>query len=395
MKRWQGRGVKAVRRRLPAGVRTRRWPWLLLLVLAGVGAWLGWRALWRPPAEALAASSPSALAAAWLRPAVTDAASSAASGAASGPPGPSAGADEEAIEVCGVGRVTRQQVEAWSALEEAGMKAKAQVLDRRRQAVLSQLSARLAAGSDSQRVAARLLMDDVEGAAHVAARSSDGAAYRLARLGCSRWDAAQAPSCRSLTTQAWRQLNPQDARPWADLMVEAWRRKDEGAAAQALDEMLLRRPQGSGSPLLDALVSARGVVVDDEALGLLVVEVIGRDAAFPREELGAFSRYCSAERLKIPAHAQRCERLARWQLAHAADLTDAMLATALADRAGLPAAQRPFTREQLQLGQERFLAHSLAVIGPDCRSLRRTVDWAARRVELGELRMALQAAADR
>ncbi|MFN3305537.1 MAG: hypothetical protein ACK44A_17755, partial [Roseateles sp.] len=106
----------------------------------------------------------------------------------------------------------------------------------------------------------------------------------------------------------------------------------------------------------------------------------------------AFSRYCSVERLKLPAYAQRCERLARWQLAHAVDWMDAMLATTLADRVGLPNAQRPFTRDQLKLGQERLMDQSQQVLGFDCRSLRRTVDWAAQRVELGELRMALQAA---
>ncbi|HEY0955753.1 MAG TPA: hypothetical protein VGE36_13390 [Roseateles sp.] len=297
------------------------------------------------------------------------------------------------MEICRVGRFTRRQAEGWGAIEKLKMMAGLYALDQRKDAALSQLSARLAAGSDSERVAARLVMDDAEGAASIAARSSDAVAYRLALLRCrSQSDAA--PSCRALTVQAWQQLDPQDARPWARLVAQAWERKDEAAAAQAVEEMLQRRPRGTFSPLLEAMFNARAAVADVEARGLLTVEMIGRDAGLPRDDI-IFLRYCSAERVQDTARRARCERLARWQLEHANDLTDAMIATAIADRVALPAEQRPFTGEQLKRGQEWFMEQSDKVFGMSCTGLRRTSEWMEQRVQRGELKMVLQGAADR
>ncbi len=299
------------------------------------------------------------------------------------------------MEICRVGRFTRRQAEGWGAIEKLRMMAGMYALDQRKDAALSQLSARLAAGSDSERVAARLVMDDAEGAASIAARSSDAAAYRLALLRCrSQSDAA--PSCRALTVQAWQQLDPQDARPWARLVAQAWERKDEAAAAQAVEEMLQRRPRGTNSPLLESLYQAQDAVADVEARGLLVMELIGRDSLLsPWDGVFVFSRYCSADRLKDASLRARCERVARWQLQHATDLVEAGSATAIADRVGLPADQRPFTGEQLRRGQERFMAWSTQRLGMSCAELQHTSEWMVQRVQLGELKMALQAAADR
>lgn len=302
---------------------------------------------------------------------------------------------QESVEVCGVGRITREQVEAASPAELRRLETLTQALDQRQHAARSQLSARLAVGSDSERVAARLLMDDAEGAAQVAARSTDGAAYRLALLGCSRWQRSQAaPSCRGLDVQGWLQRAPDDARAWAEAAAQAWQRKDEAATAQAFEEMMRRQPLGHQEPLQAAMAGAQAALTDAEAKGLLAIEVIGRDLALPRSDAASI-RYCSKERIQDKAHHARCERLARWQLKHAGDLMEAMIATAVADRVGLPADQRPFTREQLERGQQRLREHSAAMMSYDCASLRRLGDWAMERARQGELKQVLEAAATR
>lgn len=375
----------------------RRWLGLAAVLLTVAGGGLGWQAL-RPPAPggppAPGAQASAAAPATLATRAATASAVAAVASAATRPAERGVGAEavQESVEVCGVGRVTRQQVESGSASELAGLKAKADALEQRQAAARSQLSARLAVGSDVDRVAARLLMDDADGAAHIAARSGDAAAYRLALRACgSRQTTPASAGCRALSVQGWLQRDPQDARAWTAQMAEAWQRKDEAAATQALEQMLQREPRNIGSPLLEAMVKVQDALTDPEARGLLAVEIIGRDAALPLADLFALTRYCSAERVKEAVQHARCERLARWQLAHAHDLMDALTATALADRVGLPDRQRPFTGEQLRRGERLLLEQSMTMLALDCASLRRIGAWAAERVQQGELKQVLQA----
>lgn len=385
-------------------VSLRRWGVvaLVLLLVAVSGGWLGWRELGRSEARVpqamsvvAAASAPEPLANSWLRAAAAHATAPGASAGLAGSQAVVATAKDTAIEVCGIRRISKREVEGWSPAEHDEMAAKLYGLAPRRDAALNQLSARLAAGSDHERVAARLVMNDAEGAAHIAARSGDAAAYRLALLGCRRAGATEAaPGCRGMTAQAWAKLDAQDARPWAELMAEAWQRNDEVAATQALEEMLRRRPRGTNNPLLEVMFNARGAVADVEAQGLLTMEMFDRDSAGPDNKLSVLLPYCSAERVKDQQRRTRCERLARWQFEHGQDLMDAIVAKVIADLVGIPEEQRPFTSDQLQLAQQRFRKQIGPLMGYDCATLRRVSEWTGKRVQLGELKMALQGASD-
>lgn len=312
------------------------------------------------------------------------------------PQGDAAEAEDDAVMVCGVGRVTRQQAESWNPIARTDLALKMRALDQRGEAAMSRLSARLAVGADREQVAARMLMGDREGAAAIATRSQDAAAYRLALLGCAgEKDSPSAPSCRGLTAQAWARLDPGDAAPWLQLMGEAMQRRDEAAATEALEQVLQRRRRSPSRPLVLAADAGRAGVDDEVGLGLAVVRVVGMDAALPDAGPMALGRYCAVTAVKEEARRARCERLARWQFAHADSVMDGMLADSIADRVGLPADQRPFTREQLKRGLEALTEQSLRFSGFDCASLAQVAQWPALFSRQGELQMALQAVVQR
>lgn len=369
------------------------WRWVgLSLLLVAVGAFVLRAPGDQPeqpaavPVSAPQASAASQAASGTEKLVLAQAASAAASGALQ------AGRADEAIDICGVGRVTRQQVENPNLIERGQLMAKLYLLDRRKDAAKSQLSARLAAGSDREQVAARLLMDDPEGGALIAQRTTDAAAYRLALQGCGK--TSEAPSCRGLTVQAWARLDPEDARPWLQLMAEAANRRDDAAAAQALEQVLQRHKRSSTRTLAPVVVGAHASVDDAVGLGLATVEVIGREAAF-LDMSGPSFRYCSVEAVKEPARRARCESLALWQFKHADSVLDGMMAVAVADRVGLPAEQRPYTRQQLNDGLRRLADDALHVASLDCAGLARTADWSVKQMQGNELQQALRAVAPR
>jgi len=320
-------------------------------------------------------------------PAVTDRPTAAASSVASAP---AADLADEAMEVCGVGRVSRRQLEDLSLLERGKFMAQMYLLERRKDTAMSRLAARLSAGSDREQVAARLLMNDGEGAALIAHRTTDATAYRLAMQGCGKWSTG--PGCTSLSVDAWARLDPADARPWLQWMAEAVQRKDDAAATTALEQVLQRRRVSPMRLLEPAVAGAYASVDDDVGRGLAVIDVVGREAAFVQLEFVIMGRYCSAEALKDASRREHCGRLVRWQFQHADSAAEGAMAVGLADRLGLPASERPYTREQLEKGLKRMSDDAGHVGELDCSSLARAADWSGRRVQSSELQQALQAA---
>lgn len=376
--------------------RGRRWLALGLLLFAGAAGWGGWLAIrpddrWEPTSASTPTptSSPNSVSPLAVVPRAGG--SLAAQGTvASAPMAGDASADpeKESVELCGFGRVTRQQVESWNPVEWVKLASYKNSLDQRKDAALSRLSARLAAGSDRERVAARLLMGDTEGAALIAVSTQDAQAYRLALLSCGT--ATLAPSCKSLSPHGWANVSPDDAGPWLQLLAEAVSEHNEAAAIEAVGQALQRRNLGPSRPLLRLAHGASAAVDDEVAFGLAVVEIVGRDAALPDVGPYAALRFCSKTAVADGTRRASCERLARWQFEQADSLIDGMVALAIADRIGLPDDQRPFTREQLTRGQTALI--DAMPVGSDCRSLTSIAAWPARFSQQSELQMALQAA---
>jgi len=201
------------------------WRWAALVLLVGAllaGFWSPQQVPTKvtPPVAAGAASS-----------ATLAFASRGASGVAAAAQAARAAA-VESVDICGIGRVTadaqfRDALPAW--LTEA-----VSSLQHREGQSRSQLAGRLAAGTDLEQVVARLLMDDMQGAALIAARTTDPAAYRLALVRCTGNDDPATPACRALSGEGWARLDPSDGRPWMRLMSLAVKRGDFAAAEDAL-----------------------------------------------------------------------------------------------------------------------------------------------------------------
>lgn len=300
------------------------------------------------------------------------------------------------VDICGFGPVPRAELEkqakereappAWSVAAEA-----AQAL--RTNAARSQLASRLAAGTDADRVASRMVMGDNEGAAAIAAQSQDAAAYRLGLAGCHYGEQLDANSnCRGLDVQGWIQRDPADARPWMLLAYRALQRRDAAAGKEALEEAM-RRPKMSGAePLIAAAMKDAPSSVQDRAgLGLLSVEVMGRQAAMGDWGVtGALTRYCSVDALKDAQRQPLCQQLSRKVMDNADTLMEAQVAQKVADRAGVPADQQKYNAASLAAAQNYFTDESSdAALGFDCTSLGRMGSFFVNRAQRGELQIAL------
>jgi hypothetical protein len=302
------------------------------------------------------------------------------------------GIPPEGLEVCGVRRVAAEELRRWKA-DPAHGQAQAELIEasmqRNTEAGLSRIAARLAAGSERQQVAARLLMGDRDGAALLAERSNDAQAYQMALTYCGAAGEA-APHCARLTPRRWAELDPSDARPWLRMMEAARRRNDAAGVDAALAEAAARPRLSRGSFLLEAhAVGVADVIPDAAALGGALIAVIGIDAAAPALDLAAPARACKGEGLRDAARLGHCRELARMVLGNTSDLGEAMLAQVLAQRSGLPREQQAYDAATLKEAQDLYSIRALQSVGMDCASMRKTRQLSAERAGAGELAMAL------
>ncbi|WP_156391608.1 MULTISPECIES: hypothetical protein [unclassified Roseateles] len=297
----------------------------------------------------------------------------------------------EGFEFCGVRRVPANELRRWKADPVWGKTQLQQIEDQRERisaAGLARISARLAAGNDRQQVAARLLMQDRDGAALLAERSTDAQAYQMALTACA-WPRRDTPNCARLNPGRWAQLDPLDARPWMRMMQAAQSRKDQAAVDSALAQAAARPGLSRGSFLLEALaVAAADAVPDAAELGQALAVVIGIDAAMPGFDMGAPGRACRGEALNDATRLAHCRTVARQALASATDLGDAQMAQKLADRTGVPPNQQAYDAVTLKAAEERFHARALD-LDVDCESMRRLKQLSAERAASGDLAMAM------
>ncbi|NCT84676.1 MAG: hypothetical protein GXC94_16135 [Comamonadaceae bacterium] len=376
----------------------------LLLCAAALGLGTAvWRQDWRlagaavDDAAAVRAPEPPG-AAPLVTAAAGDAPAVAVAAASTAAPGTDAAAvmariPPEGLEVCGFGRLTVGLLQSWLADmvgARAWMQAREAELERRVNAGLAQIAARLAAGGERQQVAARWLMGDAEGAAALAERSSDAMVYQMALKACGPAARASAPSCARLSVQRWAALDPSDARPWLGLLAQAHARGDRAAVDAALAEAAARPHLSRGGNLLEAQVAPLADLVTDTAdrvNGLL--KVIGMDSAVWEVGYLALSRACSGDELQRPQRRQHCRAVASQVLAAASDLLEASLAQTLAERAGVPPAQQAYDAATLKAAQSALQDRAFGDIGLDCASMTRISNVSVQRAAQGELAMAL------
>lgn len=300
----------------------------------------------------------------------------------------------EGLEFCGVARVSAAELRRWRANPEEG-RARAAAFEAQTQRLadegVARIAARLAAGNEFQQVAARILMGDVDGAALMAARSSDALAYQLALRACGPSRDAQS-ACGALNAQRWAALAPSDARPWLRLLAEAHAAKDAVGVDAALAEAAARPSLSRGDWLLESLVVPVVDAAGSPAVQTLaLVNVIGRDAAMVGTDMFAVIRVCKGQALDDVTRLGQCRAIARQLLQATSDMMEASLAQQLADRIGVPRDQQAHDEATLNAALKALADSSTDVVGFDWGSMAQMKKLSVDRAAHGDLRMALKA----
>ncbi|MGM9484750.1 hypothetical protein ACS5PN_26380 [Roseateles sp. NT4] len=364
--------------------RGKRWAVLGLLLVAGAAGLLGWRA-----------SRPAQLAVTAPVPAVALPSSSAASGpaggtdvaalviqasAASQPDRAGTEANKEFVDVCGVGRVRRSDMERAEGQAEPVW---AQALNRQTEQGMADMLKRLDAGSLRQRVAAAVLRGDVQAAAQLAVSTDDVKTYRLAVRACSKdaayrshyptaqqWQARMAASaasgfvvpelpppgpmptaCAAINLERLELLDPGDAWPSVMRVNDAAARRDEAAVNLALYQLAQKSRLSINTRALGATVAevigAEPTVGEAWAMTLAV----GTDMASMLDgNLLGLMRPCRGDALKDANRRQLCEQVARRMPGMLAEATDARALHSLEERLGLAHSPQALSREELDRG---------------------------------------------
>jgi hypothetical protein len=372
----------------------------LLALLAGLGV-ERWRSSSSPAAAARevgvlptagAASTPRATPVAPASSVAGAAPSASASGIAVA--GPFDRIPPEGLQVCGGGRVTADEVRRWQSDPVAGqtwLDQQEASLMQRASVSMTRLAGRLAAGGAPQQVAARLLMGDLDGAAAIAAPSTDPLAYQMALTACGGHRGRDAPACSRLSAQHWAALDPTNARPWLRMLDEAQLRDDAAAVDAALAEVAARPRLSPGTFLLEAqLVAVADLEPDPALLTRVLATAIGTDLAMPWVDVSAVTRAC----FKDPAAAARrlplCRQAAQQLLAASSDLLEASIARKLAERTGVPKSAQAHDEATLRAAQLALAEDAAEQTGLDCASLKRMTQASKRRAAVGELGLALE-----
>ncbi len=412
---------------------SRRWrrAAVALLAVAATGL-LGWQAL-RPEAPrtapAMPVLEPRIPESAVVAPAASDAvpaASPASTVALVGTRQPASAAVSPSpgtLEICGYGRVSRDEMAAAEA--DNKRPAWAEAVNARFEAERAALVERLAAGSSRQRVAAALMGEDVEAAAQIAAATDDPVAYQIALAACRRdvayrqavatqqaWLKTPAASgiapadlmppgpvphqCAALSLERLEAMAPDDALPWLMRLGDARARGDEAAVSQALYQVAQHGQLRFKTRALSGVVAE--LVGEEPTPG----EMLALAAAAGKDQISAIdgswvdvARACRPEDLRDANRRQLCERVVRQMPGRAGDVLGARVLYALEDRLGLPHGPASMTREEGGRLFEMLGAQSMDwVAEPSCanfsRAGRQLVNL-ARQGELAYLRARVKA----
>ncbi|KQY88393.1 hypothetical protein ASD35_12525 [Pelomonas sp. Root1444] len=332
-----------------------------------------------------------------------------------------AAVDKEFVEVCGIGRVRRSDMEQVEGRPEPAW---LQTLERQSQQELAAIQKRLEAGSVRQRVGAAVMRGDTEGAAQLAASTQDGTAYRLALRVC-RQDASyraaykrrpppiasaasgfemQEPpapgplpsACAALSLERLELLEPDDAWPWLARLNDSSARGDDEGVTLALHQIAQRRRLTPSTRALSATVAevVGAEPTANEAFALMTA--VGMDMASGLDgSLLSIGKSCSPAALRDANRRQQCEQIARRMPGMVAEAVDAAVLYSLEERLGLPHSKEAFSHEELGRAMEVAAKESMSwVEEPSCAnisSMGRHVVALARGGELAAMRVWLEA----
>lgn len=395
---------------------------MLALTVLGAALLVGWFRLAEGPVEPGRAAVPAAPAS--TAAVIAAAASTAVQAAVAARPATSgASVDKEFVEVCGVGRLRRSELEPG---EGQPKPAWMQALDRQAEQGLADVLKRLEAGPLKQRVAAAVFRQDVQAAAQLAAPTDDAATYRIALRACrkdanyrtaylyaSQQQARLAASvasgvrvpelpvpgpipgaCAALNLDRLTLLDPGDAWPWLLRLDDA--HGDAAAISQALYQVAQRRRLSANT---HALTAAMAEVVGaeptpDEAWAL--VSAMGVDGASMTEgSLLSVGRACRPDALRDANRRQLCEQVVRRAPDMAHDAMASRMLHTLEERLGLPHSPQALSREDADRALRGITEASMRWMAePTCAhvsGMGRDLVKLAREGELAAMRASLKA----
>jgi hypothetical protein len=357
----------------------RWWP-LGLLLMGGAAGLLVWQAR-QPGQSAVAAPElPSSAAVAHVAalPALARQPEAASAGltthAASSPL--QSKVAKEFVDVCGVGRIRRSELEPGEGQSEPVW---SHELNRLNEQGLSDMLKRLDAGSLRQRVAAAALRGDAQTAAQLAAGSDDVNAYRIALQACRKDQgyrsaylltkqqaqlAASAASglempefkppgplpsaCAGINLERLESFDPGDAWPWLLRLSDAITRNDQTGVSQALYQVAQRSRLSANARILSATMAE--VVGPEPTPGesWALASALGTDMM----SLGDVSpinvaRPCSVDALKDANRRQLCEQVVRRMPGMVKEGIDARALHVLEERLGIAHSPEALSREDL------------------------------------------------
>lgn len=406
--------------------RGTRWLGLGLLLVAAAAAVLNWPA--RPPdqpllampalapAAAEVAAAPASISASAVAQALAVAKPAALASAIGKAPGDS---DKEFVEICGVGRLKRSELEM---RESEAPPAWAADLDRAAEQARDDVIKRLEAGPLRQRVAAALMRGDTQAAAQLAASGEDAQAYRLALRACRKdagyrqayahqlaLPAASAASgfempipgpvphaCAALTLERFEVLEPNDAWPWLVRLNDSATQADQAGIAQALYQFA-QRPRSSAQ--VRALSGILAEVVGPEPTPgetMALMNAVGIDMASLWDgSLSGVLRVCRGAALNDANRRQLCEQAARRAPGMVTEIFDAGQLHRLEEGLGLPHSPQALSRVDADRAVKAMSEESMHTLQPfSCAglsSMGRQVMMLARQGELNWARAYLKA----
>jgi len=367
----------------------RRWRWaaLGLLLIAGTGGGLLAARMGRPAApqrgpEPAAASAAVGFTSSSMRPpAGLPGLPLPATAASSGLP---AAADKEFVEVCGLGRMKRTDLERREGEPPPAW------LSEWEQQPLQQMGAvvgRLSAGSVRQRVAAAVINGDVQAAAALATSTTDAAAYRLALRAC-RHDASQRSlraywqtqplppaasaasvpelpppgplptACAALTVEKLEALDPASAWPAVARLQDSLAQGDPAGVTQALYQFAQGQRTAPSPRALSAVLADVVGAEPSRAEATALVVVLGKDLAQTDFAHSSISRACSREALVDANRRQLCEQTVRRLPEMTTELIEAGLLHSLEQRLGLPHSAQALSQNERSRVQEALAQDS-------------------------------------
>lgn len=327
---------------------------------------------------------------------------------------------EPAIEICGRGRFTREQLEsdpellnrtANDLLEDAIGPVTARMLEsdspRTRVAgwVMTAAYAREKA-SDQAPAQAKpscsggdCVAEPPQAAAArdavmaIATSSDDPAVLRLALMACPHTDQKLGPPCMRALAERWVQIEPTNAAAWMQLAGIASQRKDERAVASAMRGV----SQASVVDSRFGLLAHEAIrLVDSGASPLaglgIAIAVIGIEAAtvWPMQPV---SKHCEAAALNDGARRTECEGIAMLFTEHSRQLLDFSLGITLGKRLGWSADRIERLEVQktamTEAGSKPWRDASGELVDPlditSCRGIGHLRGWVRDLAEMGEI----------